>query len=90
MGKVEYMYYMLNGASAFNKNLCAWSPVMKQANPSADDMFKGSNCQSTDDPNLVVTPVAPLCKTSCQSLYRFIPVSFDCRLLSTPGISQLC
>ena len=66
VGAVTTMEQMFQGASAFNQDLCAWGTVMAAApQPSLTNMFASTSCAATLDPNLLSTPVAPLCKATC-------------------------
>ena len=49
--------------SSFSQNLCAWGVDMAVA-PAAstvENMFRETPCPSTADPNLVASPISPLC-----------------------------
>jgi surface protein len=53
---------MFNGCTAFNQNLCAWGDELDV--PSSiwvRDMFDGTACPSTEDPDLDAAVLGPLC-----------------------------
>jgi hypothetical protein len=63
LGGDQIMSYMFYSATSFNQNLCTW--YKRSMNPTAAvDVFKGSGCSSTTDPDF--TSKGSLCQ-SCSS-----------------------
>ena len=58
---MDNMFY---DATSFHQDLCAWGPKMTNLSKPqrfAFQMFFGTNCSSTADPNFQADPVSPLC-----------------------------
>lgn len=66
-GSLEAMFV---SSSSFNQNLCSWGISLS---PSVDvsNMFLGTSCQDTDDPDLSADPPGPFC--------------FECVMMATPS-----
>jgi len=63
VGKVLNYKRMFEGAASFNQNMCNWSRQVKGVSSatSVQNMFDGTACAVTTDPNITVAYVSPLC-----------------------------
>jgi Mycoplasma protein of unknown function, DUF285 len=67
--KATRMDGMFRNATSYNHSLCAWGRRLVigrgdgsvSVSVSVEDMFRGSGCRSTADPNLDADPPSPLC-----------------------------
>jgi Mycoplasma protein of unknown function, DUF285 len=69
VAKATRMDGMFRNATSYNQSLCAWGRRLVigrgdgsvTVSVSVDQMFRGSGCRSTADPNLDADPPSPLC-----------------------------
>ena len=66
IGRAKAADFMFLNASSFDQNLCSWG---RRLVASTRGMFKGTACESTEDPDLSVVPPSPLCDV-CQSSFN--------------------
>jgi Mycoplasma protein of unknown function, DUF285 len=55
---------MFANATAFRQSLCNWQYTIPK-NASVTEMFVGTDCPDTGDPDLTAWPVNPLCFANC-------------------------
>ena len=65
VSSVIYMSYMLNGATSFNRDLCAWSDKFPYDN--AMRTFEGSGCTFQHGPYALLE--GPFCASQCNNSY---------------------
>lgn len=77
MSSAEELDRMFYGASALNQDLCLWQYYLPST-ASVNQMFFGTDCEDTDDPDLTMLPVTSLCVSSC---------TFDEKLTQSPAMA---
>ena len=61
VSRASSMRAMFRGAGSFSQNLCDWGVQLAGKAVEVDDMFKGTKCPFTENPDMSKNPPTPFC-----------------------------